>query len=53
MKYSTCAEAAGREGERDGGLGEDFVSHPCGVKGGPLCEQDGTPLRKEREELIG
>ena len=22
MKYSTCAEPAGREGERDGGLGD-------------------------------
>jgi hypothetical protein len=46
MKYSTCAEPAGREGERDGGLGQDFVSHPCGVKGGPLCEQPGTPFAK-------
>jgi hypothetical protein len=49
MKYSTCAEAAGREGERDGGLGEDFVSDPCGVKGGPSCEQAGTPFAKSGE----
>jgi hypothetical protein len=46
MKYSTCAEPAGREEERDGGLGEDFVSDPRGVKGGPLCEQAGAPFAK-------
>ena len=47
MKYSTCAEPAGREEEeREGGLGEDFVSDPRVVKGGPLREQAGTPFAK-------